>query len=260
MSIELSDYGRALEVFEADMGRAGEDVVSILLYGSVARGDISPGRSDLLDAYVFLDERVFDDRERFIAALEVMAGACERLALSGIPFHPFHYFGMDEIGRTPALYLPSWSSDSFSRALAGEDVRAQIGSSAASREAAAASFFEARRSMGHGLARYYNKEELTELDRERVMHGLVSLKKHITIMACLALGRWVEATRAVGELEEALPGLDTGVLKVVAARREVPPAHLDEGELRTLIREMLTFVEDLHDRLVARLRATPAGA
>ncbi len=139
MSIELVDYRRAVEGFKADMSQAGEAVVSILLYGSVARGDISPGRSDLLDAYVFLDEQVFEDKEQFIATMEVMAGACEKMGCSGIPFHPFHYFGLDEIGCTPALYLPSWSSDAFSMVVAGEDVRSEIGSLPSSRAVAASS-------------------------------------------------------------------------------------------------------------------------
>ena len=51
------DYDRALAVFVARMRDLGDDLKSVLLYGSVARSDFSPGKSDLLDAYVFVSQR-----------------------------------------------------------------------------------------------------------------------------------------------------------------------------------------------------------
>jgi hypothetical protein len=247
--ITLSDYQRAVEGFVTGIRRIGGRLVSILLYGSVARGDLRPGHSDLMDAYVILRPETFEHKEEFLSALGIMVDSCAELSRSGIPFHPFHYFSQDEINSLPAIYLPTWSSDKSSKVLWGADVRSHISSTASSRAVAMQSFFEARRVMGHSLSRYFNMPELTQADCERIAHNLMSLKKHITILACLSLDIWVEASQAVPRLREALPHLDMSVLKKIDSFRDVPAEHFNSEDLRDTIRTMLIFVEELRDQL-----------
>ncbi|MGB9177739.1 MAG: hypothetical protein WCB68_00720, partial [Pyrinomonadaceae bacterium] len=199
------DYDRALRLFLSDIGRLGSDVVSVLLYGSIARGEVVPGESDLLDAHVFLRDEVFQGKDRFLKVLETMVESCRHLSRTGIPFHPYHYFSLAEADQSPAMYLPTWQSDRTSKVLAGEDLRAQISSRESSHAVAATSFFEARRVMAHPLAAYLNRRHWTPDERRKIVHRLTSLKKHISIMACFALGVPCEASQAVAELEKALP-------------------------------------------------------
>jgi tRNA nucleotidyltransferase (CCA-adding enzyme) len=106
----VEDYDRAVQEFVANMRRLGADVVSVLLYGSIARGSVVPGESDLLDAQVFLRDEVFQTKERFLNVLETMVESFQRLSRTGIPFHPFLYFSLAEASCSPALYTENWQS------------------------------------------------------------------------------------------------------------------------------------------------------
>ncbi|MGB9181226.1 MAG: hypothetical protein WCB68_18490, partial [Pyrinomonadaceae bacterium] len=87
--------------------------------------------------------------------------------------------------------------------------------------------------------------------RRKIVHRLTSLKKHISIMACFALGVPCEASQAVAELEKALPDLNTSVLKRIDSFRDESKAHEETRNLREILRETLIFVELLHDRIIA---------
>jgi predicted nucleotidyltransferase len=250
----VEDYEMAIRRFLSDMERLGGDLVSVLLYGSVARGDIVPGESDMLDAHVFLREEVFQSKERFLKVLEIMVEASKHLSQTGIPYHPYHYFSVAEADRSPAIYLPTWQSDGTSKVLFGEDLRPQISSRESSQAVAATSFFEARRIMAHPLSLYLSRRHWTPDERRKIVHRLHSLKKHITIMACFALGIPCEASQAVAELERALPGLDTSVLQRIDSFRSQSEPREELNNLREILREMLLFVEHLHDEVLAALR------
>ncbi len=252
MSATLEDYDRAIAGFRDDMIGMSDDVVSVLLYGSAARRDIIPGKSDLMDAYVFLRPAVFEDRDRFVSALQTMVDSCRRIASFGIPFHPFHYFSIDEIGWCPALYVPTWNTGNGTKVIAGLDVRSQINCTEVSRTVAEISFFEARRNMGHTLAIYLNKPDWTVQDKQDVVRSLASLKKHILVMAAASLGRHTDSSQAADELAQALPGLDTSVLNEVAAL-QTESVSASAVELKRVIRKTLIFVETVHDRILARL-------
>ncbi|HEX8472981.1 MAG TPA: hypothetical protein VF666_03025 [Pyrinomonadaceae bacterium] len=254
MNVTTEDYERAVHDFVADMHPLGDDVVSILLYGSVACKRINPGKSDLLDATVFLRDEVFQDKERFLKTLEIMVESCRRISRKGIPFHPFFYFSQAEASCYPAPYMSSWESEKTSQVLCGEDIRPRIRSRELSRAVTANAFFEGRRSMAHVLTVYLSREDWTPQDRLDIIHRLISLKKFMTIMACFALGISVEASRAVVELEKALPNLDTSVLKRIESFRNQTEPREELSDLRGLLREMLIFVENLHDRIIESRR------
>jgi hypothetical protein len=246
-----ADYDRAVQDFLDGLRPLGDGVASVLLYGSMARGDLVPGESDLLDAHVFLRNEVFEDKQRFLQALEVMVESCRRLSQTGIRFHPFHYFSLDEASISPALYLPTWQSDRTSKVLMGDDIRAQISSTETSHSAAATSFFDARRTMAHPLAFYLTRKQWSPDDERKIAHRLASLKKHICIMACFALGVPAEASQAVNRLEELIPQLDTSVLKRIDSFRNQTDASKELNNLREILKETLNFVENLHDAIVA---------
>jgi len=249
ISIEVAEYKRAVDDFLRDLRQLGEDVVSVILYGSIARGQIVRGRSDLLDGYVFLRDQVFEEKARFLRALGVMVESCQTLCQTGIRFHPYHYFARSEASLSPAMYLAHWQSNQTSAVLMGADIRAQIRSTERSRATAATSFFEARRTMAHPLAAYLNLQDWSADDQHKIVHRLTSLKKHICEMACITLEIPKAASQAVVALEQVLP-LDFSVLQRIESFSHASGSLETRTSLRETLRDMLSFVEDLHDRII----------
>jgi predicted nucleotidyltransferase len=253
MSITVEDYQRALEGFLEDMRRLGDKVVSVLLYGSMARGDIRPGQSDLMDAYVFLKEGVFEDKGDFLKTVEVMIGTCEKLVQSGLPFHhPFHYYGMDEVKRLPAVFLPTLRSDRSSCVILGEDIRPQMEASCAGHLVARTSFFEVRRIFCLPLSRYLHKIPLTEQDRGEISARLTYTRKYVPLSACFALGIQVEESEAVAVLRR-VTDVDTDVIEQIESLQ----GHMDrkpDKEIREILRKALEFVEALHEEICLQIQ------
>jgi predicted nucleotidyltransferase len=254
MTVTLADYQNALEGLRADLQEGlGDDLISVLLYGSMARGDCKPGYSDLIDAYVYLKDEVFVEKERFVKAFETMVGACEKLSLTGLPYeHPFQYWSRDELNHTPALYRAEFWSDENSTVAFGEDVRPQMSCTEADLVISKLSFFGARR-MGHHLAVYLYKKELTEEDSETILAGVRLLMKFLPAMACISLDIWTEPKQIIPSLLKALPGLNAASVQRIdafASNRAVKVADMEE--LREILRGTLTFIEDLHDQILVR--------
>jgi hypothetical protein len=248
MNVELCQYQNAVDCFVGDMRTLGPDLIGIVLYGSLARGDVRPGQSDILDAYVYLRREALENRERFMKTLEVMVAACNRLRESGIPFHPFHYFCEDEMGTLPAVYLASWRSSESSAVLEGEDIRSKIDSTEISRAVARLSFFNARRTMGHFLCQYL-KRHFDREEGQAIVKALISLKKNLIPIACLVLDIWTTSEESVRELEIAFPGIDMNPLhRIESLRRSTE--RPDPDQIRDVIRQTMIFIEDLHDKLL----------
>ena len=253
MTVTLDDYQNALEGLVADLREGlGDDLISVLLYGSLARGECKPGYSDLLDAYVYLKDEVFIEKQRFVKAFETMVGACERLSLTGLPYqHPFQYWSLHELSHVPALYRSHWS-DELSTVVFGEDLRQQMSFTEADLAVAKLTFLGARR-MGHPLAAYLHKQELTEDDCEKMLAGVKQLLKFLPGMACVSLDILTGPKQAIPSLLKALPGLDTASLQNINTFAEKRTVTLAEAEeLREVLRETLNFIERLHDEIVAR--------
>src|SRR5438552_3896838 len=109
MNITLENYDDALQGLLNDVETMKEDVSSVVLFGSMARGDVNPGRSDVMDAFLFFKPEVFNDRERYLRDLEIMVGSCQRLAQSGLVYHPFLY--CDNTNLIAATFLPALRSE-----------------------------------------------------------------------------------------------------------------------------------------------------
>jgi len=258
MNVTVEDYQHALEGFLEDMRRLGDSVVSVLLYGSLARGDIRPGQSDLMDAYVFLKEEVFEDKDDFLRAIEVMVNACKKLSRSGLPFHhPFHYYSMDEIKRLPAVFLPTLRSNRSSRVILGEDIRNQMGASHAGQLVACASFFEVRRLFCLPLSRYLHKIPLTEQDRGEISAGLTYIRKYIPLSACFALGVHVEESEAIAVLSR-IVDVNVDVIEQIKSFQRSMDRKPDE-EIREILRKALEFVEMLHREICLRIQNKDGG-
>ena len=256
MTVTVDDYQRAVDDFVAGLRESlGDDLISIILYGSLARQEVKPGQSDLLDAYVYLKNDVFIDKEKFFYTFDTMVTACNRLSLTGLPYqHPFQYWGETELAHTPALFRAHLESDALSTVIFGKDIRQQMTCTEAELTVAKLSFFEARR-MGHHLAIYLRKQELTEDDCEKMLAGVKMLLKFLPQMACVSLHILTGPNQAIPSLLKALPDLDAASVQNFQERTVAP---VEAEELRELLRQTLSFIEDLHDKLVARWRDSDA--
>jgi len=120
----VSTYWSCLSTVLGILQRLGPDLVSVLLYGSMARNEIRPGESDVLDVFVVLADTALSDQERFKAALLCMTEASVFLSTTGFPFHPFHYHSLSELrDGFSAAYDPLWHSDRTSQVVWGYDLR-----------------------------------------------------------------------------------------------------------------------------------------
>jgi predicted nucleotidyltransferase len=249
MSVTAKDYQEVTERFTEDMKALGEDVVSVILYGSIARGNVRPGKSDLMDAYVFLRKEVFEDRTRFLGVLQHLVQTCHWLSQTQLPFvHPFHYYSEDEMGNLPAGFVGTVRSEQSSKILLGEDIRARLGSSKGYRSAMDTGLFFFLSKGCLGLTKYLREKALTEEDCRRIINGLSSARKYLPSAISSALE--LDELTALEEIRKALPSFDFGVLDRIKELRDNPT--VDAETVREVLTEMITLVVDLRDMLLAR--------
>lgn len=250
MSITAEDYQRALDGFLEDMSRLGDDVVSVLLFGSMVTGKLRPGKSDLLDAVVFLSDEAFRDRGRFLRALAVMVEACERLSGLGIYFHPFVYWHE----HTPLPGTLFIHSEADSRFVYGRDIRERLAVPESSRTVIRSAFFYQRR-QAFPLIPYLYKRTLAQQDCVSITYALTQGIKQLPMMICWALDLRPESTQdAVVKMREALPQVDLSVFGKIEALRHhnESGAAFDPEQVRAVLRDALTLDDVLNDLFLPR--------
>lgn len=249
MTLTLDLHEQIVGDFIADVKKVEDDVAGFVLFGTAGRGDIIPGESDLMDAYVFLRHEVFADKERFMRAVDIMAEAHARYVETS-PFPTHAYFYWDERDPVPGHFIREMTT--FSRIILGEDVRPNIYTTEPSRVAGRGAFFDIRK-LGAPLMVLLNKKELTEKECHALYNGLLVIVKHVPMSACMALNIWAGLPESIEVLRKTLPDLDSEVLDKITELRYEPDRHTDAERLRALMREAMIFVEKLNDRLVAEL-------
>ena len=249
MTYTLTDYQRAVDTFLDDIRPLGPDLISVLLFGSLARGDVKPGKSDLLDAYLVMRSQVQWERTRFLNALQLLVNAAVHLRQTGLPTHPFFYCFEHELDRSPAMWLSLWRSDETSAVLCGNDVRPLLTNREESSAVARMSVFQMRQ-LAHELSFYLSQESLSEEECAEIIEQISTLKKFFPIMACLVLDHWITESHGREEIEKVLPGVDASVLSRSMSFRSCPPPCSDVESWRTLIVDFLRFVEQVHVALL----------
>jgi predicted nucleotidyltransferase len=249
MTATARDYDLVLDGLLEDVERMADAVSSVVLFGSMARGDVLPGHSDMMDVYIFLKPELFNDKERFLSALEVMAEACEKIAdRSPGPFHPFFYW--NELDPVPATFNLDLAV--HSKVVFGKDIRSKIKTNAASRKVAQTAFFEMRR-LGSPLMVYLQKNDLTEQERQAIFNLLMAIKRDLPMLALMVIDIWVVQKESIEALKNAFPDINTDVLNRIVKLQHDEASRQDPEVLRQTFREAMVFVEELNDRLVARV-------
>ncbi|HEV2855906.1 MAG TPA: hypothetical protein VHC97_24165 [Thermoanaerobaculia bacterium] len=242
------DYWRAVDACLAGLGELGDTVKGVVLWGSLARGETVPGRSDLLDAVVVLRRGALEGPEEHRRVLETLADACAVAARGGAPFsHPFSVFREEEIGDLESLYLPTLASGRSSRVIAGEDVRPAMACDAGARAVARCAFFAMRRRFLHPLAGYLEAWDLSAEEREMLFQRLNFLRKALPVLACAALGLPSDEAVATAELRQVAG--DPGLFDEFAAIRRGERPLGGAEELRGLLLRGFELVEALNERI-----------
>lgn len=247
MSATVKDYDDVLDNLLADVARMGNAVSCAVLFGSMARGDVLPGHSDMMDVFIFLKPELFNDKARFLEVLEVMAEGCEKIAdRAPGPFHPFFYWS--ETDPVPATFYLDLTV--HSKVVFGDDIRSRIHTTAPSRFVAQTSFFEMRR-LGSPLMVYLHKNELTEQDCQSIFNLLMTIKRDLPMLALMALGIWVVQKESIPVLKETFTEVNLDVLDKIVQIQHDKAARTNPRVLQATLREAMIFVESLNDRLVA---------
>ena len=101
--LTLADYEQAIDGFAARLAELGDDVLSVFLFGSMARGEAVAGYSDL-DFWIFLATAVFHDETRFKTALHTIIDAHHQMGQRGIPVsNAGCYASQANLERLPAM-------------------------------------------------------------------------------------------------------------------------------------------------------------
>jgi len=249
MTASVKDYDDALDGLLADVARMGDAVSCAVLFGSMARGDVLPGHSDMMDVYLFLKQEVFNDKARFLEVLEVMAQACEKIAdRAPGPYHPFFYWS--EVDPVPATF--DLDITVHSKVVFGDDIRSRIKTTAPSRFVAQTSFFDIRR-LGSPLMVYLHKKDLTEQDCQTIFNLLMTIKRDLPMLALMALGIWVVQKESIPVLKETFTDVNFDVLDQIVQIQHDQAERTDPPVLQATLREAMIFVESLNDRLVAHV-------
>lgn len=251
MTATVKDYDLVLDEMLEDIRQMQDAVSSVVLFGSMARKDVLPGHSDMMDVYIFLKPDTFDDKERFLKALEVMAQSCEKIAdKSPGPFHPFFYWS--EVDPVPATFHLDLAV--HSQIIFGDDNRHQIRTTESSAAVARTAFFEMRR-LGAPLMVYLSKDKLSEPESNAIFNLLMAIKRDVPMLALMALDIWVVQKQSIQALEQAMPDLDIKVLDKIVRLQHDESARQNNRILLETFREAMIFVEELNDRLVAAARS-----
>lgn len=252
MTATLMDYDIVLDELLNDIGRIKDSVSSAVLFGSMARGDVLPGHSDMMDVYVFLKKDVFHDKNRFLNTLEVLAQACEKIAdKSPGPFHPFFYWS--ETDPVPATF--NLDITVHSKIIFGDDIRSQIKTNRSSLSVAQTAFFEMRR-MGDPLMVYLRSDDLSDQDCQIIFNLLMAIKRDLPMLALMVFDIWVVQKQSIQVLKDAMPDIDLEVLDRIVMLQHNEEARLNRPLLLNTFRDAMIFVEKLNDRLVLVAKAS----
>lgn len=256
--ITNDDYTRALETFVSVAGQLGDKLRSILLYGSMVKGTVRPGASDMLDAAVILRESVLTTEAEYYEVLDVLTEACARIRMPGVPFHPVHYFVLDDAGWSAAThFLPAWKSERYSRIVAGVDLRACLRTADVECEFMRGWYVQ----LSWALQQAALAVKLGPRTAGQPAPSLRELRHRLretSAFACFACGMLVDRDDAPAALVRLLPEAQLELLPQLCDRSAVDG---DDEDHTVLVDQILTVNEELHRAVGGRMldRRSPTG-
>ena len=253
VNVTNEDYFETLEGFLKDIRPIEDRVLSVVLYGSMAKDTIRPGKSDILDAILFLDNSFTKDKARFLSLLEIMTSACEHIAKSGLPYkHPFHWYFSDELREMLVQDVAEMGDTNASKVVIGEDLRTRVKSSEAGQAIYGNFFGFTRRYLQSELSRFLAQKDLSDEDLSILKFIMNFYGKGLPQTICAAFGKTVPTVHAVRTLSGLLPGIDVSVFEEMLSESlfDKPEA---EKNVRKVAVSLLKLIEVIHDTLSEKL-------
>ena len=251
MTPTLDDYWRAVDSFVEAMAGLGDDVEGVILWGSLARGQVIPGKSDLLDIVVVFRDHLLDDLDSYRRVVRAMVDGCAEAARGDLPFsHPPEFRDERELPDEEGLYIRTLASPLTSEILAGVDVRERMSCDAGSLRVARCAMFALRRRFLHPLAAFLHAEDLSPADQQALFTRMGMVSKGMPVLVCAALGRAVDEVTAIAEMRRLLPDVDFGIFDEIVAIRRGERSWGGPGELKSLLRRLFDLLETLHQTVL----------
>ena len=250
MKATADDYYQALDTFVAGMSELGENLKGILLYGSVVGDRFVPGRSDLLDAYVFFPQNVLEDFSEYRRAIGKLVDQCVTMSKTGLPYkHPPHYYGDEETRYLPREFLPEMLDDTHTRVLWGENLRESF-----PRENGgilSATIEEVRQFTYLHLSKFLSNDSPSPEEKEiLVTHLHAWVCKFLPAWACASAGVSTPVPVAVDRLKSLFPEINFSVVDRVADMKNRIGDLPGTDELKTLLRDGLVFCEEVYEHVI----------
>jgi len=249
--LTAATYEWALEQFLAACLPIEDSIVSVILFGSMARAEIRPGKSDILDVIVVLRQNFFDDRVQFLGIYRVIIQACRDLKALGLPFHPVQIYSEREFyQRFWAPLAPMLLSDRYSKIVLGLDIRSLNGSSDVDGLLARLSFFGCRRLMQR--ASHLTQVGLEESGSRSLRNAIEWFLKDIFTQACLTCGRSSFHPDSPTVIHHLFPKLDLSALEPLRALGHIENVGLSDATVA--VEKALAITEELNRTLVEYLQ------
>jgi predicted nucleotidyltransferase len=249
--IAHQQYVDAVEQFAKTCATLGDRLVMAFVFGSIARGEVQPGKSDILDAIVILEDSVFVEKDKFCETLATLVRACEELNQSGLPFHPFMYYSYTEFRHNfYNFFSPMLTSDRYSRVLLGHDIRVEHGSSDRDNLLTSISFFSCRRHM----QRLSQLADLSSIDNLTAQLAIDWFLKHMFTAAANLCGQKVFYPDSIRAVQNLFPELNLDHLESLISFTKSESFSTPVGS--QLIQYALTIIEELNNLLISYLHST----
>jgi hypothetical protein len=252
--IQLEDYAHALRQFLDVASQLGDTVSSVIEYGSTVKGTTRPGASDILDAVVILRDSVLTSEADYYKALDVLTDACARISDIGIPFHPVHYFILDDARwSTTAQFLPAWTSDEGSRVVAGVDVRPQLFTHDVDGDFMRGWYWQRYSTLQHAALALKLGARSPARPTPRPtpsVSDLLQRLRDIPQFACLACGVLVDRDLAVAEIMRLVPDADLEMLPQLCDRSF---GETHGRDARVLVDQILEVNDELYRAVSQRM-------
>jgi hypothetical protein len=251
MVLTKSDYTNEVKFFVESISELGDDLCSVILYGSIVKDTVRPGLSDLLDAVVIFQSKLLTDETSYYRTIDLMIRICSRLAATGVPFHPFHYFTLDATGWSAvALYVPTWTSDPYSRIVAGTDVRPLLRTSDQE--------LQYMRGWYFALSRWFRRRAISLsaiLEPQQRVRGVIAALREFTRnhpqFACFACNRSIDRADALAEIAALFPNIDIDSLQRLSEKAEASLTDIGTQDAQLLLDQALRLNESLYQSVAS---------
>lgn len=256
--ITVQDYEDAADRYVAALGELEPAIRSVVLYASLARGDIRPGQSDMIDARVVVTKETLDRESEHRKLMETIVTQTRKLCDLPIPHvHAPTYVAEDEFQTMWANGVLQFADPGTSRLALGDDMTREM-QEAAQGNAFAGRFFLLRRTLLLSASRALSDREWTSENYPAALQPCCFwYTKYAADFALNELGEARLPSARWQRLGELLPSVDIqkaqALEKTLRKKLRVDGEDMDPSEARRLVRECLEIIEQIHDSLVDRL-------